>query len=448
MPDWKREIRNRLAALKLAPAREAEIVEELSQHLEDRYQELRSLGTGEQEASRAVLRELSSNRRLVQQLARIERPMPPEPVELGSNTRINMIADLRQDLRYGLRSLRKNSAFTIVAIVTLALGIGANTAIFSLVNGILLRPLHYPQPDRLVKFVQSYPERGLARWPLSQESFAAVRDQNDVFQDIAAYATTGLNLSQSGEPVQLLAMRVTADFFKVLGMKPVIGREFRAEEDTPGRNNVCILSYGLWQRRFGGDPNTIGKTIILEDAASEVVGVMESTFPWQSTEIWVPLGLNPQRHAPFFLKGIARLRPGVTIEQAEANTTQIFWNLVARWPDPPSPGSGLKMTVKPMKEWFVGSTARPLLVLLGAVGFVLLIACANVANLLLARAAGRTREIALRLALGATRRRVLRQLLTESVLLALMGGTAGLLLAWVGLRTLDKLPVKEISRIS
>src|SRR5262245_19302336 len=189
MPDWKPEIRNRLTALKLAPTREAEIVEELSQHLEDRYQELRSRGTAEHEAYRTVLRELSSNRRLVQELAPIERPMPPEPVELGSNTRLNMIADLRQDLRYGFRSLRKSPAFTIVAIATLALGIGANTAIFSLVNGILLRPLSYPEPDRLVNFVQSYPERGLARWPLSQESFAAVRDQNDVFQDSAAYTT-------------------------------------------------------------------------------------------------------------------------------------------------------------------------------------------------------------------------------------------------------------------
>src|SRR5215470_20366606 len=209
MPDWKREIRNRLEALKLAPVREAEIVEELSQHLEDRYQELRSLGTTERAATDVVLRELSSGRGLVRQLKRIERPMHHVPVELGSNTRINMIADLRQDLRYGLRSLGKNPAFTIVAIVTLALGIGANTAIFSLVNGILLRPLSYPEPDRLVNFVQSYPERGLARWPLSQESFAAVRDQNDVFQDSAAYSTAGINLSQSGEPVQLLAMRVT-----------------------------------------------------------------------------------------------------------------------------------------------------------------------------------------------------------------------------------------------
>jgi putative ABC transport system permease protein len=448
MPDWKQEIEERLADLRLSPAREAEIVEELSGHLDDRYEDLLATGKKPDEASRIVRREILASRMLSQELARIERSVPSETVVFGAGQRINMIADLRQDVRYGFRSLRKNPAFTVVAVVTLALGIGANTAIFSLVNGILLRPLTYPEPDRLVTFLQSYPERGLSRWPLSQESFATVRDQNDVFQDIAAYATTGLNLSQSGEPVQLLASRVTAGFFKVRGMKPVIGREFRAEEDTPGRNNVCILSYGLWQHRFGGSPDVIGKTLMLDDSTIEVVGVMPSTFPWQSTEIWVPVGLNPQRHAPFFLRGIARLKPGVTIAEAEADTSAIFWNLVARWPDPPQPGSGVKMVVKPLKETFVGSTEKPLFVLLGAVGFVLLIACANIANLLLARAAGRTREIALRFAMGATRHRVVRQLLTESVMLALLGGAVGMLLAWLGLRMLDKLPVQNISRIS
>jgi putative ABC transport system permease protein len=448
MPNWKQEVRERLAALNLSPIREAEIVEELAQHLEDRLEEIRSTGATEQEAYRAVRRELRDGQVLARELERIERPMPPELVILGASTRINMIADLRQDLRYGLRTLRKNPAFTIVAVVTLALGIGANTAIFSLVDGILLRPLPYPEPDRLVTFWQSYPERGLSHWPLSQESFAALRDQNSVFQDTAAYAFTGLNLSQSGEPVQLLAKRVTSDFFKVQGMKPVLGRDFRADEDAPGRNNVCILSYGLWQKRFGGDPGVVGRTLTLDDAAIEVVGIMPSTFPWQATEIWVPLGLNPQRHAPFFLAGIARLKPGVTTGQAEADNTAIFWSLVSRWTDPPQAGANLKIVVKPLKERFVGSTEKPLLVLLCAVAFVLLIACANVANLLLARAAGRTREIALRSALGATPRRLVRQLLTESVLLSVMGGAVGITLAWLGLRILNKLPVQGISRIN
>src|SRR5262249_40570530 len=186
--------------------------------LQDRYDELRSLGQTEQEARRTVLRELSSNRRFVQDLERIEPQIHSDPPVFGSNTRINMIADLKQDVRFGLRSLRKKPAFTVVSVVTLALGIGANTAIFSLVNGILLRPLPYPEPDRLVTFWQSYPERGLSRWPMSQESFAAIRDQNSVFQEAAAYARTGLNLSQSGEPVQLRAVRITSDFFKLQGI--------------------------------------------------------------------------------------------------------------------------------------------------------------------------------------------------------------------------------------
>jgi len=448
MPNWEQEIKERLAGLHLSPAREAEIVEELAQHLDDRVEELRSRCASQQEAHDAVRRELYAGGMLTSELRQIERPVTPEPVVLEAGSGISMIADLKQDLSYGVRTLRKSPAFTLVAVVTLALGIGANTAIFSLVNGILLRPLPYPEPDRLVTFLQSYPERGLGHWPLSQESFAALRDQNSVFQGIAAFAPTGLNLTQSGEPVQLIAKRVTAGFFKVLGINPVVGRDFRAEEDAPARNNVCILSYGLWQRRFGGDPDVIGRTVNLDDTAIEVVGVMPSTFPWQSTEIWVPVGLNPQRHAPFFLRGIARLKSGVTAPQAEANTTAIFLDLVSRWSDPPEAGAALKIVVQPMKETFVGSTETPLLVLLGAVGFVLLIACANVANLLLARTAGRSREIVLRFALGATRRRVLRQLLTESILLAVIGGAVGILLAWLGLRALDKLPVQGLSRIN
>lgn len=360
-----------------------------------------------------------------------------------------------QDLQYGVRTMRKNPVFTAVAVFTLALGIGANTVIFSLLNGILLRPLPFPESENLVRIMQSYPEKGLDTWRLSQANFAMYRDHNKAFSAVAAYATAGANLTGVENPERLQASRVTADFFKVLGVDPAQGRGFLPEEDAPGKNNVCVISHGLWQRRFGGDPRIVGKTLVLNDNATEVVGVMPADFkfPMPETELWLPLGLNPQLVNPWFLTGIGRLKPGVEPAQAQADTTVILLNMGQQNPklvsrtDPPPPGAKLQTTVVPLKEAIVGSTQKHLLILQFAVGFVLLIACANVANLLLSRAALRTREISVRLTLGATPRRVMRQLLTESLLLALVGAVVGIGLAWWGVSVLGKLPMEGIPRI-
>jgi predicted permease len=359
------------------------------------------------------------------------------------------------DVRYAARMLRKNPGFTAIVVITLALGIGVNTAIFSLVDGILLRPLPYEQPDRLVRLVQSQRQMGLDAWNLSQASFTALRDNTHSLEAVAAYSTSGANLTGDGDPERVSIGTVSADFFNVLGLPPVLGRAFRAGEDTPGNNGVCVISFGFWQRRFAGDPNIIGRSLNLSSTAIEVVGVMPAgfSFPRPEIEIWVPLALNPTRTAPYFLKGIARLAPGVSPSEAETETTGVLWNYAREHPNagenrvPLDQGSALKTIVTPLKEVMVGATQKPLLILLCAVGLVLLIACANVANLLLARATSRVREIAVRFALGATPSRVARQLLTESLVLAVIGGAGGVMLAWVGVRMLGRMPVDGIPRI-
>ncbi len=359
-----------------------------------------------------------------------------------------------QDLRYASRMLQKQPGFTVVAIVTLALGIGANTAIFSLVNSILLQPLPYREPDRLVRLMQASLKLGLPSWGVSQADFAAYRDQNRSFESMAIFNRGGINLTGQGEPERLSVTNVTTDFFKVLGMNPILGRTFEQGEDTAGKNAVCVISYGLWQRRFGADPNVVGRTLSLNQTPTQIVGVMPAGFKFPRAEIdlWIPLAFDEKRTAPYAFQVIGRLKPGVQPAQAQADTTGVLQNFGRQHPNTSesvglNEGHGPTTIVTPLKEVLVGKTQKPLLVLLSAVGFVLLIACANVANLLLARATARTREMAVRISLGATRWRIARQLLTESVFLSAIGAIAGVGLAAYGIRLIDKLPIVGIPRI-
>ena len=361
---------------------------------------------------------------------------------------------LFQDLRYGARILLKQPAITLVAVVTLALGIGANTAIFSLVNSILLRPLPFREPDRVVRLLQSSPKLGLATWGVSQADFAAYRDQNRSFESVALYNSSAINLTGDGEPERLPMTSVTADFFKVFGVSPLLGRTFVEGEDTQGRNSVCVISYAFWQRRFGGDPNIAGRMLSLNNVPTQIVGVMPADFKFPRLEIdlWTPLALDTKRTAPYFFALVGRLQPGVAAGQAQADTTGVLQNFGRANPNLSeavglNEGAGPRTIVQPIKEVLLGKTQKPLLVLLTAVALVLLIACANVANLLLARATARTKEIAVRVSLGATPARVARQLLTESVLLSFIGAVVGVGLASIGVRLLDKLPISGIVRI-
>jgi len=361
---------------------------------------------------------------------------------------------LFQDLRYGVRILLKQPGFTLVAVITLALGIGANTAIFSLVNSILLRPLPFREPDRLVRLLQASPKLGLTSWGVSQADFGAYRDQNRSFETIAIYNSGGINLTGEGEPERLPMTNVTADFFKVFGVNPLLGRTFVEGEDAPGKNSVCVISHAFWQRRFGGDPKVVGKELNLNNTPTQIVGVMPADFKFPRLEIdlWTPLPLDTKRTAPYFFSVIGRLKPGTQVAQAQADTTEILLNFGRQYPNTSesvgiNEGVGPRTIVTPIKEVMLGKTEKPLLVLLAAVALVLLIACANVANLLLARATSRTREIAVRVSLGATPRRVARQLLTESVLLSFIGAIFGVGLAAFGIRMLDKLPITGIVRM-
>src|SRR5204863_2016097 len=231
-----------------------------------------------------------------------------------------LIEQIGPDVRYALRVLRKNPSLTAIAVITLALGIGVSTAIFSLVDGILLRPLPYAQPERLVRVVQSQRQLGLDTWNLSQATFAALRDNNQSLEAMAAYSTSGANLTGNAEPERVSMGTASADFFKVLGVPPLLGRGFRAGEDAPGNNGVCVLSFGFWQRRFGGDPNIVGKSLELNGTPTEVIGVMPTgfSFPRPEIQMWVPLALNTARTAPYFLRAIGRLNPGVSQQESES----------------------------------------------------------------------------------------------------------------------------------
>ncbi|HTG14528.1 MAG TPA: ABC transporter permease, partial [Blastocatellia bacterium] len=334
---------------------------------------------------------------------------------------------LLQDLRYGLRMLLNKPGFAAVAVITLALGIGANTAIFSVVNAVLLSSLPYNDPARLVTVLHDDSK------PVAPANFFDWRDQNQVFESIAAAQYWTPNLTGRDRPEHLDALQLTADMFHLLGVNPSLGRTFIAGEDQPGNEHVVILGHRLWERRFGGDAAVVGQQITLDGESYTVIGVMPPNFqfaPFWATraELWAPLNLATRidDRGGQSLRVFARLKPGVTREQAQAEMETIHQRLEQQYPES---NKGLIVSVDPLLEKVVGKTRPALLILLGAVGFVLLIACANVANLQLARAVGRMREISIRVALGAGRWRVIRQLLVESLLLSLAGGAISVPLA-------------------
>ena len=343
---------------------------------------------------------------------------------------------LWQDLRYGARMLFKNPGITFVVILALALGIGANTAIFSVVDAVLLRPLPYPESDRLVFLNET--SKAMDEISVSYPNFTDWRNQNHVFENIGVYNRDSYNLTGVGDAERIITAQMSADLFAALRVQPALGRLFTNDEDKPGGTPVVLLSYPLWQRRFGGQASILNQQLMLNNKSYTVIGIMPETYQFPSrVEMWVPVGQLSgdtswqERGNHPGLYGVARLKPGVTFAQAKAEMDTIGANLEKQYQDS-NAGNGIG--VHPMLEAFVGDFRRTLWVLFGAVAFVLLIACANIANLLLARAQSRQKEMAIRSAMGAGRWRIARQLLTESVLLALIGGTLGMLVAQWGIK--------------
>ncbi|HVG30112.1 MAG TPA: ABC transporter permease [Pyrinomonadaceae bacterium] len=456
MPEWKTEIAKHLARLGLTPTREAEIVEELSQHLDDRYEELLSAGATAERAYRAALDELTESELLTKELRHVERRADAGRVVLGEGGRGNVIADLWQDLRYGFRMLRNQPGFAAVALLTLALGVGANTAIFRLIDAVRLRALPVAHPEQLaeVRIADMTGARGFfASWhpALTNPVWEQVRDRQQAFSGVFAWGAEDFNLGTGSEVHRARGLWVSGDFFDVLGVRPEVGRVFHAPDDRRGCAAAgAVLSHQFWQREFGGDPSVVGRTLSVDDHAVEIVGVTPAGFygpeVGRSFDVAVPVCSAAllrddgrlDSGTSWWLIVMGRLRPGWTAEQATAHLGSISQGVFETTLSPKYPAEnvsnylGFKLAAYPAASGIsqVRETYEsPLWMLLGVAGLVLLIACANLANLMLARASAREREIAVRLALGASRSRIVRQLLAESLLLSAAGSILGAILA-------------------
>jgi putative ABC transport system permease protein len=462
--DWKKYVRENLPPLGLSGAREQEIVDELAQLLDDAYTHAISRGVTQEQADAHALTQIPDWNLLAQDIRRAEQPVKTEITarvpqdwreamheeKFRKRPGGNMFADLLQDIRYAFRMLRKSPGFTSIVVLTLALGIGANATIFSVINAVLLRPLPYSQPEQLVRINESNPSRGWPKFAVSPPNFLDWRAQGRAIEKIAAYLGNGYSYTSGDTPEHWSGASVTEGFFEVLKAQPALGRTFSTDEFGAGKDHVAVISDALWRSTFGADRSVVGRNVSLDGQTYAVIGVMgpQFQFPWASAQVWTPLVFGPDdlqdSRGAHYLGIIARAAPGVSPTQAQTEIVGIADRLAKLYPQT---NTGWTAVITPLSQAGGVQEIRPaLFILLGAVGFVLLIACANSANMLLARATVRQREIAVRLTIGASRGRLLRQLLTESILLSLIGASLALLIAFWSTRVISTLPSTFLPR--